>query len=147
MELRQLINRYQDATNSIYRNVNSMMKEKIHSDITTDQFATLQYIQKHEECTSTDIAHAFGVGKSAVTAQITRLYEKDLIKRVRDDNDRRNVYLFVTKKGIKLVEYTEEEIYAEIGKYLGHFDEEEITEFINSLEKLAAIMEQEDKTV
>ncbi|WP_174616164.1 MarR family winged helix-turn-helix transcriptional regulator [Virgibacillus ihumii] len=145
MELRKLINRYQDATNSIYRNVNSMMKEKIHSDITTDQFATLQYIQKHEECTSTDIAHAFGVGKSAVTAQITRLYEKDLIKRVRDENDRRNVYLYVTEKGIKLIEYTEEEIYTEIGKYLGHFDEEEITEFISSLEKLASIMEREDK--
>lgn len=147
MELRQLINRYQDATNSIYRNVNIMMKEKIHSDITTDQFATLQYIQKHEQCTSTEIAQTFGVGKSAVTAQITRLYEKDLIRRVRDDKDRRNIYLYVTKKGVELIAYTEEKVYGEIGKYLGHFDEAEITEFISSLEKLAAIMEKEDKSV
>lgn len=146
MELRQLINRYQDATNSINRNINSMMKEKIHSDITMDQFATLQYIQKREESTSTDIAHAFGVGKSAVTAQINRLFEKDLIKRVRDNKDRRIIYLYVTNKGTELTKYTEEEIYTEIGNYLGHFDEKEITVFINSLEKLADIMEREDKS-
>ncbi|WP_077324937.1 MarR family winged helix-turn-helix transcriptional regulator [Virgibacillus siamensis] len=147
MELKKLIGRYQDATNSIYRNVNIMMKEKIHSDITTDQFSTLQYIQQHEKCTSTEIAQTFGVGKSAVTAQITRLYEKGLIKRVRDQKDRRNVYLYVTEKGIDLITYTEKEIYAEIGKYLGHFEEEEITTFIHSLEKLAAIMEREDTSL
>ncbi|WP_245835698.1 MarR family winged helix-turn-helix transcriptional regulator [Virgibacillus ndiopensis] len=143
IELKELINRYQDAMNRIYRNVNIIMKEKIHSDITTDQFSTLQYIQKHEQCTSTEIANEFGVGKSAVTAQVNRLHEKGLIERIRDGKDRRNVYLHVTDKGIELVNYTENEVYASIGKNLAHFDDEEIQTFIDSLEKLAHVMDNE----
>lgn len=141
MELNQIINRYQEAMNSVYRNVNIILKEKIHSDITTDQFSTLQFIQKNNKCTSTEIATSFGVGKSAVTAQINRLFDKGLIERVRDEKDRRIVYLYVTEKGIELVNYTEKELYAAIGKYLAHFDEEEVKTFIYSLEELATIME------
>ncbi|WP_229683229.1 MarR family winged helix-turn-helix transcriptional regulator [Virgibacillus oceani] len=147
IELKELINRYQDAMNRVYRNVNIIMKDKIHSDITTDQFSTLQYIQKHKQCTSTDIAHEFGVGKSAVTAQINRLYEKGLIERNRDESDRRNVYLHVTEKGIELVHYTEDEVYAAIGKNLTHFDDEEIQSFIRSLEKLASVMDNDQRGV
>lgn len=140
MELKELISRYQDAINSIYRGVNIILKEKIHSDITTDQFSTLQYILNHETCTSTDISQAFGIGKSAVTAQVNRLYDKGLIERHRDEKDRRNVYLHVTPKGIELVQFTEKELYNVLGEYLANFDHEEIRSFINSLEKLASLI-------
>ncbi|ASK60921.1 MarR family transcriptional regulator [Virgibacillus phasianinus] len=144
MDIYTLISRYQTAMNTIYRGVNSILKEKIHSDITTDQFSTLQYIRNHETCTSTEIAHAFGVGKSAVTAQINRLFDKDLIERNRDQADRRNVYLYVTPKGLKLVDFTEKEVYAVIGDQLSHFDKEEITMFIQSIEKLANVMDNKE---
>lgn len=143
MELKALIDRHQNAMNTIYRNVNIILKEKIHSDITTDQFSTLQYIQKHQPCTSTEIAHGFGVGKSAVTAQITKLFDKGLIQRIRDEKDRRNVYLHVTDKGTSLVDYTENEVYGAIGQYLAHFDDQEVITFISSLEKLATLMNEE----
>lgn len=136
-----LIDRYQSAMNTIYRGVNNILKEKIHSDITTDQFSTLQYIRNNGKCTSTDIAHAFGVGKSAVTAQVNRLFDKDLIERNRDQSDRRNVYLHVTTNGLKQVDFIEKEMYEVIGEQLLHFDKEEITMFIHSLEKLANVMD------
>lgn len=141
MDIYVLINRYQTAMNSVYRSVNSILKEKIHSDITTDQFSTLQYIRNNKKCTSTEIANEFGVGKSAVTAQINRLFDKGLIERTRDQADRRNVYLNVTNKGVNLVEFTEKELYAAVGDHLSHFDKEEITMFIQSLEKLASLMD------
>lgn len=141
MELKELIERYQNAINTVYRSVNNILKEKIHSDITTDQFSTLQYIFKNEPCTSTQIAHTFGIGKSAVTAQINRLFNKDLIERIRDENDRRNVYLHVTNKGVDLVKLTEKELFNIIGAKLAHFEETEIISFIHSLEKLAKMME------
>lgn len=141
MDIYTLIDRYQTAMNTIYRGVNSILKEKIHSDITIDQFSTLQYIRNHEKCTSTEIAHAFGVGKSAVTAQINRLADKDFIERNRDQSDRRNVYLHVTPIGLELVNYTEKEVYGVIGDQLAHFDKDEITLFIQSIEKLANVMD------
>lgn len=136
-----LIDRYQTAMNTIYRGVNSILKDKIHADITTDQFATLQYIRNNKKCTSTEIAHAFGVGKSAVTAQINRLFNKELLERNRDQSDRRNVYLYLTPKGLELVNFTEKEVYAVIGEQLADFEKEEITMFIQSIEKLANVMD------
>src|SRR5699024_1954886 len=136
------IERYQNAMNTIYRCVNNILKEKIHSDITTDQFSTLQYIHNNEQCTSTQIAHAFGIGKSAVTAQINRLFARELIERTRDIKDRRNIYLHVTKRGMELVNYTEEKLYDVIGVQLSHFNDDEILSFIDSLEKLAKVMEE-----
>src|SRR5690625_720478 len=97
VDLIELIDRYQQAMNTVYRGVNKILKEKIHSDLTTDQFATLQYIVNHDHCTSTDLANAFGVGKSAITAQVQQLVEKQFIERVRDCEDRRNIYLHITE--------------------------------------------------
>lgn len=141
MELKMLIDRYQNAINKVYRSINQILKEKMHSDITTDQFSTLQYIRHHEYCTSTQIAQAFGIGKSAVTAQINRLVKKEFIKRIRDKQDRRNVFLYVTDRGQHVIESTEQVLYQVIGNKLSHFDEREIESFIHSLEKLADLME------
>ncbi|MDY0407780.1 MarR family winged helix-turn-helix transcriptional regulator [Virgibacillus soli] len=145
MELKVLADRYQVAMNTVFRGVNHIMKEKVHSDITTDQFATLQYIQQHDQCTSTEISHAFGVGKSAVTNQVNRLVNKGLVYRTRDESDRRNVYLHITEKGSELVQYTEKELYTVLEPLLGHFSNEEILTFIEALERLALLMEDYDK--
>ncbi|MFD2042834.1 MarR family winged helix-turn-helix transcriptional regulator [Ornithinibacillus salinisoli] len=142
MDLKNIVDRHQAAMNSIYRRVNVILKEKIHSDITTDQFSTLDYIRKHEQCTSSDIAHEFGIGKSAVTAQINRLYDKGLIERIRDEKDRRVVYLNVTEKGIDFVNFTEKALHKELGSYLSGFSQEEIQSFITLLERLATVMEE-----
>lgn len=142
MDLKTLVDRYQIAMNTVYRRINNILKEKIHSDITTDQFSTLQYILNHKKCTSTEIANAFGIGKSAVTAQINRLFDKGLIERNRDEKDRRNVYLDVTAKGKELIHYTEKELFAVLGVHLAHFDNHEIQTFIHLLEKLALVMDE-----
>ncbi|SES68180.1 DNA-binding transcriptional regulator, MarR family [Oceanobacillus limi] len=141
MNLKEMVDRHQTAMNSIYRRVNIILKEKIHSDITTDQFSTLNYIRKHDRCTSSDIAHEFGIGKSAVTAQINRLFDKELIERKRDDKDRRVVYLIVTEKGIEFVNFTEKALHEELEKYLKDFSQDEISMFINLLERLSNNME------
>lgn len=143
LELKQLIERYQSAMNQVYRRVNVILKEKIHSDITTDQFSTLQYIFKREKCTSTEIAHEFGVGKSAVTAQINRLEDKGLIERARNHKDRRVVYLHATDKGKEFITYTEKALFDVLGTYLKNFEEDEIYTFIHSLERLANIMNED----
>jgi len=143
MELKELIERYQTAINQVYRRVNLILKDKIHSDITTDQFSTLHYIIKNAKCTSTDVANEFGIGKSAVTAQINRLVDKELIERERDEEDRRVVYLHVTEKGVNFVNYTEKALYGVLGDYLKNFEKDEIYTFIQSLEKLAKIMNDE----
>ncbi|MDY0395923.1 MarR family winged helix-turn-helix transcriptional regulator [Virgibacillus halophilus] len=141
LELEELVNRYQIAMNTVYRGVNTLMKDKISTEITIDQFPTLQYIASHQDCTSTEIAAIFGIGKSAVTAQINRMFEKGFLTRTRDANDRRIVYLSTTKAGEQLVSQTERTLYQCLGPVLGNFTEQDIHHFLELLEKLAHLME------
>jgi DNA-binding MarR family transcriptional regulator len=143
LELKELVDRYQTAINQVYRRVSLMLKEKIDDDITTDQFPTLQFIAKNQSCTSTDIAYTFGIGKSAVTAQVNRLFDKGLIKRERDEKDRRVVYLSATEKGLDFVANTEKILFEVLAKYLSNFEKEEINTFIQMLERLARIMNED----
>ncbi|HEY4600047.1 MAG TPA: MarR family transcriptional regulator [Cerasibacillus sp.] len=144
MNFKELASRYQIAISAVYRKINQIMKEKVHEDITTDQFSTLQYVLQNQPCTSTEIANAFGIGKSAVTNQVNRLYKKGLIHRIRDESDRRNIYLKVTDEGKELVNFTETEIVRAFTPLLSQFEDDEIKGFIQSLERLARLMDETD---
>jgi len=141
IEIHVLIERYQIAFQRIFRNVNTMIKEHVHEDITTDQFSILQYIHQKETTTATQIAQSFGVGRSAITALVNRLVEKDFIKRKRNEEDRRIVYLSLTERGTYVVKETEKEINRFLIDKLAHFDMNDVEHFLVSLEKLSMLME------
>lgn len=118
-----------------------MMKQHTHSDLTTDQFAILQYIHKQGKTTATDIATTFGVGKSAITAFVNRLMHKELITRRRNERDRRIIYLSLTEQGALAVKETEKAIHLFLIEKLEEFDIDDIDRFLQALEKLAHLTE------
>lgn len=140
MELETYIHKYQTAFQRIYRSVNDMIKQHVHEDITTDQFQILQFIKQHEQVTSTQIAQTMGVGKSAITALVNRLVQKEFIERKRNEADRRVVYLRLTDNGNNVVTATEKELYQFIEDKLSHFPVEDIEGFLHALEKLSDLM-------
>jgi len=144
MDIGLIVDRYQTAISNINRSVNVIIKQTIHTEMNTEQFSTLQYIERHRNCTNTEIAQAFAVGKSTVTAQLTKLYEKDFIQRTRNERDRRTVYLSTTPKGAELVKSIESKLYEEIGQNLDMFDQQEVLSFLSSLEKLSLLMAQKE---
>ncbi|MEH7276860.1 MarR family winged helix-turn-helix transcriptional regulator, partial [Neobacillus vireti] len=109
-------------------------------DLTIDQHYILGYIQKSHECTSTELAEVFEVNKSAITAIVNRLADRGIIERTRDENDRRVVYLTLTEKGKELNQKTQEKVHVLVESFITQFDESEITNFINTYEKLAQIL-------
>ncbi|SDK48597.1 MarR family winged helix-turn-helix transcriptional regulator [Sediminibacillus albus] len=139
-ELNELIDIYTSAMNEVNRRVNILMNEQVHQELTSDQFATLRYVQKKQPCTSSDIAHEFAIGKSAVTAQINRMVERGLIDRQRDEEDRRIVYLSLTPTGEETMAEGTQRLYEVLGEILSEFSEQEIERFVQSLEKLVSIL-------
>lgn len=135
------INRYNQAFQGIYRSINNMMKQHVHTDITTDQFTVLQFIFQHDKVTPSQMAQALGVGRSSITALVNRLVDRNMIKRERNKDDRRIVYLDLTDKGMHVVKETEEKIYRFLGDKLAHFPIEDIEGFLLSIEKLAILMD------
>ncbi len=140
--IKELVDLYLDVSFSVNTIAESLVKEQIGSDLTNDQHYTLRYINKVGSCTSTELAEVFDVKKSAITAIINRLFEKGLIQRTRDENDRRLVYLTLSDKGNVLFSKTEERVHKLVESIIGEFSEEEIVQFLKTYEKLNGILKQ-----
>ncbi|OIK16416.1 MarR family transcriptional regulator [Bacillus sp. MUM 116] len=138
--IQELVDRYITISFSVNKKGESLVKEQISSDLTSDQHYMLRYIRKSGTCTSSELAEVFEVKKSAITAIINRMWEKGLIKRTRDENDRRVVYLHLSEKGIDLFEQTENRIHKLVESIINQFDETEIKQFLDTYEKLNRVL-------
>jgi DNA-binding MarR family transcriptional regulator len=138
--IQELIDRYVSVSFQVHKKAEYLIKGQIGDDLTNDQHYILRYIHQSKECTSTELADAFEVNKSAITAIINRMADRGLIQRTRDENDRRVVYLTLTKEGSTLYENCQEKVQQLVESIITQFDETEITNFINTYEKLAQIL-------
>lgn len=138
----ELVDRYISVSFSVTKKAEALIKEQIGNDgdLTNDQHYTLRYMHRAGSCTSSELAEVFEVKKSAITAIINRMWEKGLIQRTRDENDRRVVYLTLTDKGKELYLKTEERITRLVESFITSFDQQEIEQFIKTYEKLNEIL-------
>lgn len=136
----ELIDKYIEITHEVWKNSEILIREEISEDLTNDQHYILRYIYKNRNATTTGLAEAFSVQKSAITAIVNRLVEKNYIQRIHDKTDRRFIFLTLTDEGKKLFEETEEKIFNLVKSFITKFDRDEIENFINTYEKLARII-------
>lgn len=140
----ELITRYEEVLFMVGKKVISLIKEQIGEELTTDQHLTMRYIKNFGPCTSSQLAEAFFVKKSAITAIINRLVEKGYVQRLYDQDDRRVIYLTLTEDGDAVYGKSEEDIQKMVEKYLFQLDEAEIESFLNTYEKLAHILKEDN---
>ncbi|GGG12101.1 MarR family winged helix-turn-helix transcriptional regulator [Paenibacillus aceti] len=145
-QLRQLVERYMTAYFVLFKNLNTQMAEVIQEDATIEQYQIIAYIATHENGTSTELAEVFSVGKSSITAIITRLVDKGLIERTRDVQDRRVVYLSLTEHGRMIYSKMQESIIDMMSSYMIHFTKEDIDGFIQPFEKMAKLVEEGNRS-
>ncbi|WP_071394561.1 MarR family winged helix-turn-helix transcriptional regulator [Bacillus tuaregi] len=138
--IKKLVDQYIDLNFFIEKNVESLIKGQISSDLTNDQQYMLRYINKVGVCTSSELAEIFNVKKSAITAIINRLWDKGLILRTRDDKDRRMIYLTLTEAGKEVFNQSEVRIHQLVTSFITQFDQEEIEAFMKTYEKLNQII-------
>ncbi|MDF2723778.1 MAG: transcriptional regulator, MarR family [Paenibacillus sp.] len=138
--LKQIVTRYENASFLVNRRLNVLLREVVSTDLTVDQVFMIRYIGARNACTSSELSDAFCVGKSSITAIITRLVDKGLIRRYPDDKDRRVTYLTLTEDGVRAVEQSVDGIQHMLTRYLTQFDEQEAETFIATYEKLAKVL-------
>jgi DNA-binding MarR family transcriptional regulator len=139
-QLSSIIQRYEEASFIVTRRINAAIRERMSEDLTLDQYAVIRYMRKRERCTSSELADTFCVGKSSITAIITRLFDKNLIERLPDEKDRRVTYLRLTDEGRRVSDEMEDRIRELLTKYLQHFDQDEALRFIETYEKLGRVL-------
>lgn len=143
--LGSIIMRYEEAQFTVTRQVNAIIRSIVPEEITVDQYAIIRYIHKHGRVTSSELAEIFCVAKSSVTAIITRLFDKELIRREPDEKDRRVTYLALTPRGSEIAVYIITQIQERLSGFIGLFEEEDARVFIESYEKLAKLLSQEER--
>ncbi|WP_068619471.1 MarR family winged helix-turn-helix transcriptional regulator [Paenibacillus tuaregi] len=137
---KQLIDRYVTALSTVTKRLNYEITKVVQDDMTVDQYQIMYYINAQERCTSTVLADAFCVGKSSITAIITRLVDRGLIERTRDEDDRRLIYLSLTDHGREVYDKADRKVQDMVSSYLTHFNQDEVESFIGTFEKLARLV-------
>ncbi|MBD3246335.1 MAG: MarR family transcriptional regulator [Candidatus Omnitrophica bacterium] len=73
-------------------------------ELTNRQIVTLMYISESDRPKLTDIAENFQVSAPTVSGVVDRLTRKGYLRRERDQQDRRVVYVVLSRKGTEFIE-------------------------------------------
>ena len=69
--------------------------------LTPSQLILMQIIEGGAKATPSFIAREASISQATVTALLDKLEERDLVRRERDDNDKRRFYIALTDKGVR----------------------------------------------
>ncbi|MNN69582.1 putative HTH-type transcriptional regulator YusO [compost metagenome] len=116
------------------------MISELFTEITIEQYFAIRYLKKNGRCPPSRLAEVCGVNRSAVTAMVDRLLTKGFVSRVRDEQDRRVVYLDITEAGHQVYLSGEEKLRQLVESYLQKLEEDEVEAFIRIYEKIARII-------
>jgi DNA-binding MarR family transcriptional regulator len=138
--IKNLIRRYERAHFTVERKLYALLKDLMPEELTVDQFNMIRFMQFNGRSTPSELAEVFGVGKSSITAIISRLSDKGLIRRLSEESDRRIVILTLTEEGRRLCESIDARVETMLAGIMNHFGEQEAEQFISTFEKLGDVI-------
>ncbi|WOV89170.1 MarR family winged helix-turn-helix transcriptional regulator [Sporosarcina oncorhynchi] len=104
--------------------------------ITPPQFVALQWLFEHGDMTIGDLSNKMYLAFSTTTDLVDRMENNQLVKRVRDEHDRRVVRIHLLEEGGRIIEEVINKRRKYLNSVLVDFSESEITEFSRLLTKL-----------
>ncbi|MBS4208722.1 MarR family transcriptional regulator [Bacillus sp. FJAT-50079] len=123
------------------RSISSLMSEQLMEELSLEQFSLVRMLYLQGPIRSSELAEKQLVHKSAISARVEKLVKKGLVERERDEEDRRNVFLTLTKEGRMVYEELEKNINRFVESILHDISEAEMESFLNVYEKIATYIE------
>ncbi|MFJ7950199.1 MarR family winged helix-turn-helix transcriptional regulator [Lysinibacillus sp. NPDC096418] len=111
--------------------------------ITPPQFVALQWLEELGDITIGDLSNRLYLAFSTTTDLVDRMEKNELVKRVRDENDRRVVVIHLLEKGERIIQEVIEKRQQYLQEMLVGFDVQETEQFSNYLQKLHVHMKQD----
>ncbi|MCK5134390.1 MAG: MarR family transcriptional regulator [Bacteroidales bacterium] len=126
------------------RFVNFILKD-LSKELAKHHFMILKMLQEKEKFYVTEIVQMLGITKSQMTTSVDKLLKLGYVERWSDTQDRRKIYVSITKDGEKITEKIntriKERFYEDI-KVLSQNDLNELEKGLKVLNKLCSISEQ-----
>ncbi|MDB5085904.1 MAG: MarR family transcriptional regulator [Bacilli bacterium] len=140
--------RFHLAMRTTMENLGHRMFVEGQFELTPPQYFMLYCIQNERQCTVSQLADKMHVKPSAITVMLDRLEQHGCIVRIRDQADRRVVYVQLTETGSEYLEQVMQIRKQMIQQCLKQLPQQEFDAFLNTLEKIAAFSDKLDmKTI
>lgn len=121
----------------------SMIKSFEDCEITSSQWMLLGALLKNGKMTMSELSNYMGLSNSTVSGIVDRLEKQEYIKRVRDGNDRRKVYVEITEKFNDVAKKKHGVVERNLEEKLHKVSDEELNIVIDGLKILKKIFEEE----
>lgn len=106
-------------------NTKSLITSIKDSELTPGQPKILDYLQNHNGCVQKEIAKGCHIEPASITVILKGMESKGYIERKMLNGDRRSLYVFLTEKGKKYIEYLNEKFDKVENTALKNFSEDE----------------------
>ncbi|MEK3981014.1 MarR family transcriptional regulator [Psychrobacillus sp. FSL K6-2836] len=123
------------------RHISGIIKQKGRQilsayTITPPQFVALQWLLELGDMTIGDLSNKMYLAFSTTTDLIDRMEKSDLVKRIRDEQDRRVVRIHLLEEGARIIEEVIDKRQQYLEDVLQQFDHDEVANLSVLLEKL-----------
>lgn len=135
MEFRML---FPKMIHSLVRNNDFEIAKK--ENLNRTQIFTILHLWAKKECKMSGICKTQNVTKSTMTSIIDCLESRGLVQRIRKEDDRRAIYICLTKKGRLLGDKIHEDVSDRFNKKMKMLTKEEQDLFWSSLENINNII-------
>lgn len=142
MSRQENITRLVEAFNRISNAFGSLGCFDSGISLSKPEILALESIFKHQELIMSRLARNLNIGFSQATKIIDHLFEKKLVRRERNQEDRRIVKVELTKNGKEIVLVYQKEKKDVFGKILKVLSSEDQENLISILDKIANMFEQ-----
>lgn len=109
--------------------------------MTASQIFILRYLDKHGPTKASDIAKFAGLSPGAVTQVCDELVKTDFVERTRSDDDRRVVYIEVTRPGRERLDQIRQFHLSNTKKVLQQLGTQDAEDFIRLIGRVVDIVE------
>ena len=133
-----ILQRIMASYNDISKSINP--KGLLEINLTSAQIKLLTCFSEQEELTMTELSRNLGVSMPTMTAMVDRLVNSKMVKRDRDTIDRRVVRATLSDLGRKVLKKLVRIRRNEMEKILVNLSEEEMKDFIASMEMVARLL-------
>jgi DNA-binding MarR family transcriptional regulator len=133
-----ILQRIMTSYNDISKSINPKGLLKIN--LTSAQIKLLTCFSDRDAFTMTELSRNLNVTMPTMTAMVDRLVKSAMIKRERDDVDRRVVTVKLTDTGRKMLKKLIRIRREEMEKILMNLNEEEMENYLNSIEMVAQLL-------
>lgn len=112
--------------------------------ITSTQLMVLGAVNAKDGLTASEVARAVSLSQATITSIVSRLEERELLKRARSSVDRRRVHVSLTEAGRSVLAEAPKPLQEEFSLRFEALPRWEQHQLVSSLERVAAMMDAEN---